>query len=329
MKVLVTGGGGFIGRHLVIRLLARGDTVRCMFHSTRQKALIDQLKQLGAEIIFGDLASLRDWRDVLDGIERVYHVAAATRARSRAEYYKSNLDGTLNLAKACITLGTQIDRFLFVSSLAAVGPSRNGTLMDESAPYHPVSEYGKSKMLAEQRLLDLADRLPVTIVRPSAVYGPGERDLYSYFQLMKYHLLPLIGFNGKRVNLVYSDDVVNGIITAASSPSTIGKAYFLADGRDYKSSEVGKQIGSVMGIRPFTIRLPHSLAFLIGAVSEVMGKIMRRPIFFNIQKAREVVQDSWTCSIRNAKKDFGFSPNVDLREGLRRTYEWYKSEGWL
>jgi nucleoside-diphosphate-sugar epimerase len=194
MKVLVTGGTGFIGSHLVERLLDRGYEVRCIAKDAMNASL---LESRGCRVAIGDLNSPGSWEPLLEEAETVYHVAGVTRCRKPAEYYEGNYLATKNVIDVCACNSSSLRHFVYVSSQTAIGPSLDGRPVAEEAPYHPVSHYGKSKMLAELEVLRASDRLPITIVRPSAVYGPRERDMYDYIRTIKHGLRLLIGFHDK------------------------------------------------------------------------------------------------------------------------------------
>lgn len=177
MKVLVTGGTGFIGSTLIERLRSRGDEVTSV---AKDRLNLSLLEALGVQVVLGDLNEANGWDRILAGVECVYHLAGVTRAQSSREYYEGNHLATRRLLELCLQYCPGLERFLYVSSLAAVGPALNSEPVEETTPYHPVSHYCRSKMQGEMEVLQVHDRLPVTIVRPSAVYGPRERDMYEY-----------------------------------------------------------------------------------------------------------------------------------------------------
>lgn len=326
MKTLITGASGFIGSHLAERLRQSGHQVTCI---SKDSLNSDVLDAAGCRIVRGDLNDGVAWDSALDGIEMVYHVAGVTRCRHPRDYYEGNHLATRNFLRACSTYARNIQRFLYVSSLSAVGPSVDGRPVSESTPYHPVSHYGKSKMRAELEVLNVREKLPITIVRPSAVYGPRERDMFDYIKLIERGIELLIGFGEKFLSLIYCDDLVDGIIRAAESRATCGKTYFLSSESYYSETELGETIAKVVASHPIKVHLPHAAVFAVGAASAAIAKVTRSQSFFNLEKARESVQHSWTCSVENAIRDFGFHPHVGLEEGMRRSYAWYRMKGWL
>ncbi|MEW6511269.1 MAG: NAD-dependent epimerase/dehydratase family protein [Bacteroidota bacterium] len=326
MNVLVTGATGFIGSHLVERLRREGHAVRCI---AKDPLNMSVLEAAGCSVVLGDLNNGIDWEALLDGIDVVYHVAGVTRCRKPEEYYEGNFRATQKFIRACATVCRRLSRFIYVSSLTATGPSIDGLPVTEETPYHPVSHYGKSKMFAELEVLRDSGRVPVTIVRPSAVYGPRERDMFDYIRMIKRRVQLLIGFRQKFLSLIHADDLVSGIILAGQSAAAAGRTYFLGSEEYYSVQQLGATIARVVATHPLRVHLPHALVFAVGAVEAVIGVLTRRQMFFNLEKARESVQPAWICSVAKARSDFGFRQRVSLESGMRTTYEWYLRNGWM
>ncbi len=326
MKVLVTGGTGFVGSHLVERLRKKGDEVKCVAKDRLNATL---LESLNVEIVLGDLNNGIGWDSILDGVECIYHLAGVTRAKSSKEYYEGNYLATKRFVEVCTANCVNLRRLVYVSSLAAIGPSPDGYPVTEETPYHPVSHYGISKMKGELEILRVRDRLPVTVVRPSAVYGPRERDMYEYMRLIMRGIQPIIGFHKKLLSLIHSDDLVEGIILAAEHSRAIDQTYFLGSEGWYATEEVGSAIACAIQKFPVRVRIPHAVVYVVAGVAAAIGKLTNKQIFFNLQKARESVQSAWICSVEKAKTHLGFSQHVSLAAGMERTYRWYRENGWL
>lgn len=326
MKVLVTGGTGFIGSRLVESLVQRGHQVCCLAKDRLNSVFLESLK---IEMILGDLNDGMNLDEIVDGAECIYHLAGVTRARMNRDYYDGNYLATKNFIKVCARSSKNLKRFVYVSSQAAVGPSRNGKPLTEDSPCHPISHYGRSKMLAEKEVLRYRDRLPVTIVRPSAVYGPRDRDMYQYILLIKKHLQPLIGFGTKWLNLIYVDDLVGGLLLAGEHPNAEDEVFFLGSETSYTTAEIGNAIAAILNLKPIRLHVPHTVVFSVGAIGEAIAKLTGKQIFFNIQKAKESVQSGWIFSIQAAKSKLGFSQRVSLLEGMARAYKWYAENAWL
>lgn len=326
MKALVTGGTGFVGSHLVEKLCSNNVAVRCI---SKDYLNSDQLENFNVEFIIGDLLNGSLSEALFNEIDVVFHVAGITHAKTRKEFYDGNYLATKRLIESCVNNKCKIKRFVYVSSLTAVGPSTDGYEVDETTPYHPVSDYGISKMMAEYEVLKYRNKIPISIVRPSAVYGPRERDMYMYMKSIKNGIQLLIGFNRKYLNLIYIDDLVDGIICASESNRAEDEIFFLGSQTSYPNEDIGKTIAEILNKHPLNIHLPHCMIFSICGIEELFGKLCNKPMYLNLQKARELIQNSWACSIEKAKVQLGFNPHISLHEGFLKTYSWYKKMGWL
>lgn len=325
MKVLVTGGTGFIGSHLIEHLLAKDCEIRTI---AKDEQNMPESNSQKIEVILADLNGKEDWSHVFDGVEMVYHLAGLTRAKVAREYYQGNYLATKRFVRLCKKHCPHLKRFVYVSSLAATGPC-NGKIVDETSDYHPVSDYGKSKMLAEKEVLKAGKTMPIVIVRPSAVYGPRDRDMYEYFKLIRQGVHPVIGFGKKHLNLIHVEDLVRGIILAGESKKASNQIIFLGSEQAYTNEQIGNAIARVLSCSPLRIRIPHSLIYFIGATAQFFGMITGKQIFFNIQKAKEAVQSNWDCSVAKARDLLGFRPEIPLLDGMQQTYKWYKQHHWL
>ncbi|MFO7524514.1 MAG: NAD(P)-dependent oxidoreductase [Ignavibacteriaceae bacterium] len=326
MKTLVTGGSGFIGSHVVERLCDKGMQVKCL---SKDRLFTNDLTSLNVEIISGDLNGKLDWESILYDVNLIYHIAGVTRAKNYKEYYEGNFQATKNFIETCSTCCNNLKRFVYVSSLTAVGPSLETKPVDENSDYHPVSDYGKSKMLAELEVLKFRNKIPITILRPSAVYGPRERDMYMYMKSIKRGVQMLIGFDKKYLNLIYATDLADGIIASSLNQTAEDQVYFLGSEDSYPNEIIGETIASILHKNAINLHIPHCMVFAICGIEELMGKIFNKNVFLNIQKAREITQSKWTCSIEKAKRDFNFIPKISLYEGFLNTFNWYKRMGWM
>ncbi|HLB24926.1 MAG TPA: NAD-dependent epimerase/dehydratase family protein, partial [Nitrospirota bacterium] len=180
MKALVTGGTGFIGSHLVEALLKKGYSVRCL---VRDLAKQGWLAGLDVELVTGDCNEPATLEGAVDGVDYVFHVAGITKAARGETYYSVNGEGTKNVALAAAG-SAGLRKLVYVSSQAAAGPSRQGRPRKEDDPPGPVSDYGRSKLMGERYCLELADRVDLAIVRPTSVYGPRDRDIYTFFRMV-------------------------------------------------------------------------------------------------------------------------------------------------
>ena len=326
MKVLITGATGFIGSHLVEALHKKNYNLRCLVRSTSN---LHWLVGLPIEYVYGDLFDENAMNSAVKDVDFIYHVAGITKAKSKEEYFRGNHLATRNLMHSILKMGSSLQRFIHVSSQTAVGPSIRGKPVDEFTAFHPITTYGISKMEAEKECLSLMDKIPITIVRPPAVYGPRDKDVFEFFNTMNKGLQPMIGFADKFVSLIHVRDLVNGIIAAGEASKGIGQTYFISSERFYNWKEVGEVTSRVMGKRAFRIRIPEWGVFTVAAFAEFFSLFSSKPALLNFEKAKDMVQDAWTCSIEKAKKELGFKESLTLEQGFRDTVQWYKEHGWL
>lgn len=324
---LVTGANGFIGSHLVEELLARGSYVRCLVRKTSD---LRWLEGLDVQIVRGDYGNVESLAAAVLGVDYIYHIAGAVKAKRPADFYRANTEATVALAQAAIKANLGLKRFIFSSSQAAVGPSprldKPRCELDECLP---VSDYGKSKLLAEQELKKLYDQLPLTIIRPPSVYGPRDTEIFMYFQWINRGLALLPGLRTRYAHLVYVKDLVRGMVQAAESAETIGKTYFLAEDRAYSWQEISDLIAQSLGKKPLKVPVPLSLARFSAILSEAGAWVSQKPTQFTRQKVSEMSRRYWTVSALAAKKDFRFCCQYDLAQGIAETARWYKDNGWL
>ncbi|HLF84221.1 MAG TPA: NAD-dependent epimerase/dehydratase family protein [Blastocatellia bacterium] len=325
-KALVTGATGFVGSHLVDHLIERGTSVRCL---VRTSSNLRYVKHPQVELAYGGLDDSTDWDEALADVDLIYHVAGTTFARRSKDYFTVNHQGTEALLAEALKRRDQIKRFVYISSLAAVGPAGKGELVDEDSLPAPITPYGRSKLMAEEAVRVVSDLLPVTIVRPPAVYGPRDYGILEFFKAVKGGMFPMIGRRDKRVSLVHARDLVDGIILAGESEASVGRTYFISSEDDYSMRAVADLMAALMRKRLRTITIPRPVAWGVAIAAEAAAALMGKPPVINRDKVTDLSQTGWTCSIARAKSELGYSPRVPLEEGLRETILWYKSEGWL
>jgi len=326
MIALVTGANGFIGSHLVELLLNKKYSVRCLVRKTSD---LTWLTGLNVEYVYGDLFDEQALHKAVSGVQFVYHSAGVTKSKTKEGYYLGNATGTKNLLSTVMAHNRGIKRFVHISSQAAVGPSPTAVPITEDHPPHPLTTYGKSKHQAEQECIRLASALPMTIVRPPAVFGPRDKDVFEFFNTMSKGLQPMVGFREKLVSLVHVKDLVRGFVMAGESEKAIGQTYFISSNNVYGWKEIGEITRSVMGKKALRLRIPEFGVFTIAAFAEFFALFSSKPALINFEKARDMVQDYWTCDSSKANRDFGYVQEISLEAGIRDAVEWYRKQGWI
>ena len=326
MKALITGATGFIGSHLAKSLIDKGYEVTC---TVRRTSDLTWLKGLNVELVEGDITDRESLAEPVRKANYIFHVGGITKAKSEPAYYKINADGSRILYEVCLENKAHIKKIVHVSSLAAGGPAIPGRPRIENDPDEPLTFYGKSKLEGEKYAVQYRKELPITIIRPPAVYGPREKDIFFYFQLISIHLRPVLGWNKKYLSLVYVKDLVHAIILAAESPKSSGQTYYVDDGKIYSWQELSGQIQKALGTRAVPVFVPEWLITAAAYISEAFAAFSSKPALLNRQKIIELKQKSWATSSDKIRNELGFAAAYDLEKGCAETVQWYRENRWL
>lgn len=326
MRAVVTGGAGFIGSHLVEALVARGDEVICVERPGASRRWIEGLPITIVETGIEDVSALARH---FDGADAVFHLAALTQARSPTEYYGVNTEGTARVLQAAAAHAGSAPRVILVSSLAALGPCRNGErLSPDSVPF-PVSHYGNSKLLAEMAVHAYADRVPGAILRFPTVYGPRERGVLKLFQLVRRGVALTVGRWDREVSVLYVRDAVRGLIAAATQEPAAGRTYCLAHPQPVTWAEFARSVGRAVGRRPVLVSVPRSVARAVAATAEVCSRLRNEAATLNRERVREMAQPRWVCDPSRAIAELGWRPQIAVNRGVEETAQWYREAGWI
>jgi dihydroflavonol-4-reductase len=319
MNFLVTGGTGFVGGHLVEYIVRQNHTVTCV---VRDRSRLGSLNESVPLLTYDELWTYSGKFDCL------IHAAGATRAATWDEYYKSNVGLTKDLLEFSIKTG--VSRFVLVSSQAAVGPSPDSGLpVDECCSPSPIIDYGKSKHEAEKLTCRYADRIPVTVVRPCVVFGPGDRDVLGVFKTARLGLVPCLGGPDRLISVIYVKDLVAGIFAAAVTPEAEGKTYFLANPEPVVWREFCSRVAKNMGKKPILLPFPLWFMRILTGMGDLVGRFGSRPPLLRGEKYAEMKQIAWVCSPDRAMKELNWSPDTPLDTAIRETADWYVAHGWL
>ncbi|MBI4926002.1 MAG: NAD(P)-dependent oxidoreductase [Bdellovibrio sp.] len=330
MRALVTGASGFVGSTLIERLQKEDLEVHAMLRATSSDKNLKNLKYKRIDASFADLASLKQ---AVQGMDYIFHLAGTIFAPSREDYLSINTEGTRKLAQAIGEVGYPVKKFIFVSSLAAGGPTNSLTPRTELDTDAPVSAYGESKLQAEKELSQYNNKFPITILRPPMVYGPKDKATLLFFKTVSRHIVPM--FRGhttqdgqKYYTAIHVRDLCSGIIKAAFSDIR-GEIFYLTNDYIFTYEELMATIARHLNKKIFKFRVPD-VALTIGAHGlSWYSKITGRTYSLNIDKLHELKPDYWICTGEKAKKSFGFSAETNLSDGLLETIKWYKKYSWL
>lgn len=324
MKALVTGATGFVGGHLVDRLLERGDTVTALVRSPARAA---EAAGRGVRLIRGDLSDLSALREAASGQDVVYHVAALTGAVDEAEFMLANRDGTSNLARAAVEAGST-QRFVLVSSGAAGGPARFGTPKRAEDENRPVTMYGRSKLASEQALQ--REQLPWTILRPPTVYGPRDREnLLALFKAARLGIAPVFGDGSMELSIIHVADLVDAIVRAATTDGLDQQLFYVNHPEVVTAAGLARAIGKEMGRDPLLLPIPEWLARAALHATGAWAAALRRKTILRADKANEFFQEAWTGDAAPFIAATGWTPQWTLDAGMHQTATWYREHGWL
>lgn len=348
MTILVTGASGFIGSYIVQEGLDKGFDVWAGMRGTSSRGYLQDQRIRFAQLNLSDpkllRQQLRQYKDQMGGKgwDYVVHAAGATKCLKEEDFYRTNTDGTRNLIDALRAEEMIPKRFVFVSSLSIFGAIRENAVHKPSTDnpwiYSPIlltdtpqpnTAYGRSKLKAEEYLQQQKD-FPFTILRPTGVYGPREKDYFMMAKSIKQHIDFAVGFRPQEITFVYIMDVVQAIYKCMDAPAAEGKAYFLSDGEVYNSRRFSDLLQQYLG-NPWVchVKAPLWLLRIICWVSTRVSHITGKMNALNDDKFYILSQRNWQCDIEPAKRDFNFQPQWKLEQGVPATIKWYQDNGWI
>lgn len=327
-SILITGASGFIGFHLIEAALNRGLTV---YAAVRAGSDVRHLKGYDiefCELNYDNVELLTKQLETI-GCQYIIHAAGTTRTGSQEAYNAINAGYTINLARAAMqALGNKLIKFVFISSLAALGPlDKRGMLITEEIVPAPVTAYGRSKLLAERQLRELP-LLPLIVLRPTAVYGPREKDILILLRTISRGMEAYIGRVEQQLSFVYVKDLASVAINALFSELS-AVAFNISDGRSYGQYELADLSKQILNRKTWRLHVPHGIIKALAfGMERVYGWRGKTPAL-NVEKLQELTAVNWHCSIDKAKAELGFHPRYSLEQGLRETLHWYRQHNWI
>ena len=325
-KLLITGASGFLGYHLIEAALLQEYEV---YAGVRNSSSTIHLDKNRVTVVEMDMSDTNGLKDILEryGINYIIHAAALTRAKTASIYNFSNAILTRNLANAAMEANTGIKKFVFISSLAALGPSADGEPVKENAIPRPLTWYGKSKLLAENYLREIKN-LPFIVLRPTAVYGPREKDLLLLVKSVNRGIEVYIGRGEQKLSFVYVKDMAAIAVKCLESKIN-GAFYNISDGRVYDQYAFADAAKKVNGKKTIRLHLPLGLIKKVAfGIDKLYSRSSKTPVL-NEDKVKELTATDWSCSITKIQQDEGYLPVYDLESGMAETIEWYKKNKWI
>ncbi len=302
MSIAVTGASGFIGRHVVADLAARGREPIAIRRPFEPAALEAAFRSVTA----------------------VVHLAGVVSAVRERDYFDANVAGTQAVAEAARAAGV---RLVHISSLAASGPAAASAPRTEADPPHPITAYGRSKLAGEQVLRE-CEGLRWVALRPGVVYGPGDRALLTLFRMAKLGVLPLVGRPGAAYTIVHVADVVRAI-AAAVDADVSGEPIFVGHAAPATAREILEGIRAAIAPSARIVPVPMEVTRLAALAGDVGGAVRGRPAPINASRYAELAASGFACRVDRMRERLGVVAQIDLREGLAQTAEWYTATGWL
>lgn len=319
--VLLTGATGFVGKNFCLKF-TETDRIRILTRKTSDIELFKNRKEI--EIIYGNIEDGKNLDRALEGVSIVVHCAARTTGRNLKELLSTNTQGTKNLISAMEK--SSVRKILFLSSQSTVGPNPFCKPFDETCKPRPISFYGLSKKIAEDIII--RSSLEYLILRPCSVYGPYDTEILKIVKLLNFGVCPVLNETEKAINLIYVKDLVNLMYQIVKENLFNNRIYFVSDGNHYLYMEVIKEILSLLGKSHYIkIHIPGSIALFFGLLNDLFLPEDKRII--GRDKVREMLQKFWLCESKRVCEELKFTPAWDLKEGLRETIAWYRTNNLL
>ena len=329
MKILITGATGFTGGALAKRLLKdSSNEVRVLIRNEKKAAW---LRDAGAEVIVADITDRNAVFNAVKGMDKVFHVAAAYREAGKVDsyYWNINYNGSKNIFDACLEYN--VKRLVHTSTIGLVSSVKNPP-SNEEEPYSPGDIYQNSKCEAEKEALRYAREkgLPVSIVRPAAIYGPGDLRMLKMFKMIAEKRWVFFG-NGKAfLHMVYIDDLIDGFLLCSEKEEAIGEVFIIGGEKYVTLNELSALIANEFKVNPPGIHLPYkpmeALAVLVEKIWKLL-KIKKQPPIY--KRRVSFFKKNRAFSIEKAKKLLGYQPKIDLATGIHLTAQWYIQNGYI
>lgn len=335
MKILITGASGFIGGFLVKEALDRGYEVWAGIRATSSRENLRDERIRFIDLPYRDpealTARVAEFARTEGPWEYVIHNAGLTKTLDKKNFYTINAGNTRHLIQALAYADCRPKKFLLMSSLSSYGRGDEKTFrpirLDD--PQVPDTDYGKSKLEAEN-YVRTQTYFPYVILRPTGVYGPGEKDYFMEIQSVKSGLDLAVGFVPQRITFIYVKDLARVAFLALENEAIRNKHYFVADGDVHTDESFARMIQDILQKKHVVhARIPLGLVHVACQCSEWIGRLLKKSMTLNTDKYIILKQRNWICDVTPLQEDLHFKPDYPLRRGLEECIEWYRKEGWL
>ncbi len=324
MRILLTGGSGFVGGHVARALAAEGHELRLLLRPTSDTSLVDDVS---FERVVGDLRQADTLAAACEGIDAVVHAAAVLRAVRQGDFMRANREGTRNLAEAAVQAG--VERFVYISSIAAQGPAPSRTPESPETTLHPVSVYGRSKAAGEEELLKELGKMQIAIIRPPMIYGPGDTGLQMFFWLARRHVSARLGDGSNLVDAIYGPDLADAIVAILrSSPRDVARYHIRGVDGPFTWNDLLSTLERVAGKRLWIPTLSPAVFHGFARCSEAWAALTRSEPMLDRTRVVEMRQPAWICDSTSLTDDTGWQAKTQLEDGMRETMSWYQEHGW-